>query len=293
MRLSTSTNILCERPDGSQYSLEKTLKLCREAGFDTFDMSFYEYAYDGMPFIGENWESWIDSAAECAARLGVSFYQGHAYTYDFLNPKFDGKREWQEELVLRSLKCCSKLGTKIIVMHPSRNVFSDDTEQETWQKNRAYFEKWLKIADDLGMEVAVENLYQYSGHEEKPFFYDPEEIASYINDFGDSRLGVCWDFEHGVILNQDQPRAVRILGDRLKATHVSDTVSKDFEPYMHVMPFTGVTQWKPIVEALREINYQGAFSFEAHNFTKKLPEELIPTAMKFAWEIGRYLTEIL
>lgn len=295
MILSTSTNLLCERPDGTMVPLEKTLKTCSEAGFNTFDMSFYEWSYPGMPFLAEEWEKWIHGIADLKEQLGISFYQSHAYTYDFLSPRFDSMtdRAHQEMLVYRSLECCKILGNKVVVVHPSMNPALNETADEIWKKNIVYLERWLEYADKCGMELAVENMYQYSGKTEKLFFADPQEIVHLIDSYGDARLGVCWDFEHGVILKQDQPEAVRLLGKRLKATHVSDAVSDIFEPYMHVMPFTGMLDWKPIMVSLKEIGYDGAFSFEAHNFAKKLPDELIPTAIKFSWEIGNYLTQIL
>lgn len=50
MRLSTSTNIVSERPDGTLYPVEKTLAAASAAGFDRFDMSFYEWNFPGSPF---------------------------------------------------------------------------------------------------------------------------------------------------------------------------------------------------------------------------------------------------
>ena len=43
MRLATSSNIVCERPNGEVFTLEKTLQLASKAGFDRFDISFYVY----------------------------------------------------------------------------------------------------------------------------------------------------------------------------------------------------------------------------------------------------------
>lgn len=295
MILSTSTNLLCERPDGTMYPLEDTLRVCSKAGFNTFDMSFYEWSYPGMPFLGETWREWIDGIAELKDQLGISFYQSHAYTYDFLNPRFEpaSERAYYENLVFRSLECCRILDCKVVVVHPSMDPAVKECSEECWKKNIPYLERYLEYADKYGMELAVENMYQYSGNTKDLFFADPQEIAVLIDSYGDSRMGVCWDFEHGVILKQDQPQAVRILDKRLKATHVSDTASDELEPYMHILPFSGMLDWKPIMNALTEIRYEGAFSFEAHNFAKKLPEELLTTAMKFAWEIGDYLTNTL
>ena len=42
----------------------------------------------------------------------------------------------------------------------------------------------------------------------------------------------------------------------------------------------------PIIHALKEIRYAGDLSLEAHNFAKKLPEELIPAAMAYAYAVA-------
>jgi len=43
---------------------------------------------------------------------------------------------------------------------------------------------------------------------------------------------------------------------------------------------------------LTEIGYTGDFSFEAHNYANRLPDRLLPTAVKLAYEIGEYLMEL-
>ena len=84
MRLATSSNIVCERPNGEVFTLEKTLQLASKAGFDRFDISFYDWSLPHSPFITDKWEAWIHSVANEAARLGVQFGQCHAYTFNFL-----------------------------------------------------------------------------------------------------------------------------------------------------------------------------------------------------------------
>lgn len=46
------------------------------------------------------------------------------------------------------------------------------------------------------------------------------------------------------------------------------------------------------MQTLREINYKGEFSFEAHNYANRLPDELLPTALKLSFEIGQYLMNL-
>ena len=262
----------------------------RPSGFDRFDMSFYEWNFPGSPFWSDRWEEWICSIAECAAELGVHFGQCHGHTYSFLSPGLSAEeRAHQELLVDRSLKCCQILGSHVFVTHPDTAWESSRVLRDSRQRNREYLKGLLDRASGLGLSVAVENMCDYGTLPRRKFFVTPEEIADFIDEFRDPRLGVCWDFEHGDILELDQAQAVAFLGSRIIATHVSDTASKTYEPFMHILPYMGQTRWAPIIHALKEIRYAGDLSLEAHNFAKKLPEELIPAAMAYAYAVGSYL----
>lgn len=290
MKLSTSTNLICERPDGRILPLIETLQWISSTAIPYVDMSFYEYAYPGQPFVSDHWRNWIENAAEKAEQLGLKFYQSHAYTYDFLSEKLtEEEAARQEMLVERSIECCRILGTKVLVTHPSTFRQCDSPHTFSRMKNREYFEKYAEKAVKAGMRVAVENMVAYLG-DRYVFFSDPDEINDFMRDMNDERIGICWDFEHGTIMELDQPAALRQFGEKLIATHVSDAVSQTYEPFMHVLPFTGETDWNLIRKVLAEIGYEGAFSFEAHNFMKRIPDALAPVALAYVSELGRYLT---
>lgn len=290
MKLSTSTNIVSERLGRPNLSLEKTLRLASQAGFQRFDLNFYDWIRPDSPFCSEGWERWTFEAIEIAAELQVEFGQCHAHTYSFLDPAIsEEERAHQEMLVRRSLKCCSLLGSGVCVLHPDTSRDPDRPAKQSKADNLEYFKRLMDEAARLNLELALENMCDYSIAPKRKFFVTPEEIVDFVDAFGDDRLGVCWDFEHGDIQEIDQPAALRLFGPRLKATHVSDTVSKTYEPLMHIMPFFGFTDWPAIMPVLREIGYKGDFSFEAHNFAKRLPDGLLPQALRFSYEIGRYL----
>lgn len=293
MILSTSTNLYCERPDGRVLPIEQTLTAASKAGFQTFDMSFYEYSFPGSQFLTEDWQAWAQTICNTAQKQNLRFHQCHAYTYDFLDPTLtEQQRRRQEQLVFRSIDCCAMLGAKVLVTHVSTGSRLNCSGQQMEEYNRRYLRSIMDYAAERGMKVAAENQYSAQAKPTEIFYASPEQIVEFVNSFEDDRLGVCWDFEHGAIMELDQGAAVRTLGKHLLATHVSDTVSKTFEPYMHVMPFTGMLDWRPIMKALKEIGYEGAFSFEAHNFLKKLPDELTQPALAFSYQIGTYLMNL-
>lgn len=293
MQFSTSTNIVSVRRNGQRLSIPQTLKLASQAGFRRFDLCFYDWSEPGSPFLTENWEAWIDEAANSAASLGVTFGQCHAYTYEFLNPRYSQEElAYHEMLVRRSLRCCAALGSSLCVVHPDTDFLAERPSASSREKNLTYFKRLLDDATKIGVDLAIENMIDYTILPKRKFFVTPEEIVDFIDAFADRRLGVCWDFEHGDIQEFDQPAALRLFGGRLKATHVSDAASKTYEPLMHVMPFFGFTRWETIMPVLREIGYTGDFSYEAHNYTNRMPDELLLPALRFSFEIGQHLMSL-
>nr|WP_307989705.1 sugar phosphate isomerase/epimerase family protein [uncultured Niameybacter sp.] len=293
MKLATSSNIVCERPSGEVFTLEKTLQLASAAGFDRFDISFYDWSLPHSPFITDKWEEWIYSVANEAAKLGVTFGQCHAYTFNFLNHRLSEEEyKRHQELVERSLRCCAIVGSKLCVSHPDTDFTSNTLVKTSREKNIEYFKALLEVSTKYDMELAVENMVDIGIAPHRKFGVTTEELVDFVEAFNDKRMGICWDFEHADIMQQDQVKSLLHIAPYLKATHVSDTHSAFDHDLMHVMPLFGKVDWKAVVRTLKQIDYKGDFCFEAHNYANRLPDELIPTALKLSYEIGQYLMKL-
>ena len=70
MKLSTSTNIVFERPDKSIMPMEEMMELAFAAGFDTFDISFYDWSLPHSPFLTDQWEKWLARIERKKGRAG-------------------------------------------------------------------------------------------------------------------------------------------------------------------------------------------------------------------------------
>ena len=79
-------------------------------------------------------------------------------------------------------------------------------------------------------------------------------------------MGICWDFGHANLMGIDQREALRVMGKRLKATHVADNSGKLDD---HILPFQGNVNWRSILPVLSEIGYEGDLTFEIHNSTSR------------------------
>lgn len=293
MKLSTSSNIVFDRPDGSAVSMERMMRYAKEAGFDTLDISFYDWSLPGSPFLEDGWRAWIDQVAEEKERLGMKFGQCHAYTYNFLDPSLTAEeRGRHEELVLRSIECCYIVGSRLCVTHPDTDYNASRLMAVSEEKNAAYFRQLLEKTASFEMSLAVENMCDITIAPRRKYGAYPEELVSLAEKINDSRFGICWDFEHADIMQQNQRESLRLIEKYLYATHVSDTHSATDPDLMHVLPLTGTIRWEEVMKALKEIGYQGYFSFEVNNYGRYFPECLLPEALRLMYHVGEYLMKL-
>ena len=54
----------------------------------------------------------------------------------------------------------------------------------------------------------------------------------------------------------------------------------------------GNTNWEEIMPLLKEIGYDGDFTYEVHGFYSKIPDDLRIEAGKLGFKIGSYLMEL-
>ena len=101
-------------------------------------------------------------------------------------------------------------------------------------------------------------------------------------------VGACWDTGHAHLAGQDQPASLRELGERLHALHIADNHGATDE---HMPPFFGGIDWPPILVALREIGYDGDFTFEAHNLVRRVPAACQAEAIRLLYQIGAHMVE--
>lgn len=290
MRLSTSTNILFNRPDGSKAPIEESVWRCGEAGYRVMDMNFYDCTTFQFPFVTDRWESWIHMVDEQAARSNVEFSQAHANFYNFCDASTPDK-EFMDAMVLRSIDCAAILGAKWVVIHAGTDFASPRPVADSKRKNLAYLRPIAERAAKRGLGLAIENLWELNIAPLRRYTTTAEELVELVDTLSEEfpNVGICWDFEHANIMKQPQAPALKLVGSRLKATHVSDNIGVQND---HILPFYGFTDWAEIMAVLKEIAYDGDFTFEIHRYTMQLPDALVPAALRYSVEVGNYLLSL-
>ncbi|NMD37195.1 MAG: sugar phosphate isomerase/epimerase [Christensenellaceae bacterium] len=288
MRLSTSTNIFFNRPDGSKAETTESIKKCAKAGYTVMDMNFHDLSVFNTPFRTDNWEYYINQINECAKTNNIEFSQGHSHFYNFCDKNFPNK-EFHDELIRRSVEGAKILGVKWLVIHTATDFNSQSIVKDSKLKSMEYLKPRIELAGKYGVGIAIENLWEENIAPKRRYCSTVEELCDFVDSLNYDNVGCCWDVEHADFCGIDQKEALKYIGKRLKATHISDynSIKND-----HILPFSGVINWKNVMEAFKEVEYNGDFAFEIHNYTGNLPDELIDSAIKHSKAVGDYLLSL-
>ncbi|MEW6355268.1 MAG: sugar phosphate isomerase/epimerase family protein [Planctomycetota bacterium] len=107
-----------------------------------------------------------------------------------------------------------------------------------------------------------------------------EELLLLLDGLDPQIAGVCLDTNHFMDRYATLPGAVRSLGDRLFALHLSDYDGVDEK---HQTPGTGVIDWKAFLRALRDIAYAGPFDYECKLEGDTVEERINRLETNFDW----------
>lgn len=285
MQFAANTNIYFNRPDGTKGDVVKCINYCGEAGFKKMDISFLDYVNFGFPIVTDRYMEWIDTIIETAAKYDIVFDQGHAPFYNFCDRNAKNK-EFQDLMVLRSIECAEKMGVKWLAIHAGTDYESAWMRKSSKEKNREYFLPILEYASKHNVGIAFENLWDYNIAPKKRYTAIAEDLKDLVDSFDCEYAGICFDTDHAVLSGLDPAKELDVIADKLKSTHISDCIDIAAD---HLLPFDGITDWKPFMKKLKQIGYDGDLGFEIHRYTQYMPDALVPSAIKRAVEVGNYL----
>ncbi len=196
------------------------------------------------------------------------------------------------EMTRRSAIAAARLGAGWLIVRPLSDTVNCeyDTGAELCRQPRV-LRASCRGMPSRGRGHSAENMCNYAHFDlRRVYGENPEDLIALVDSYADASVGVCWNFGHANFMLADQPRALRKLGDRIKATHASDNRG---EVNSKLIPFVGGNvKWEKIIPALREIGYAGDLTIDAPSYTKDFPDALMPDAMRFALEAGRHLLSL-
>lgn len=269
-----------------EYSPEKAVEHIAEAGFRFIDLG-------GFYHLQALQKSGIESACklrEKAKDLDARIIQTHAHPLDLCHGDFTVNKEQ----IKKDLDYSHALGAELMVVHPgSPEGYGDnpDAREETLEINRSFFDDLSPFAEEYGVFIAIENLFNQEKHLKGIRFGSKvEDLLLLLDKLDNPQFGICWDTGHANLQGLDQNECIRKAGLKLIALHLNDNNGiKD----QHCIPYfgSGTCDWEAIIEALQEVRFPGPLNFEIPGSTDYVPLPLRDEFIRYCYKTGEYMCE--
>jgi len=220
-------------PDAEKFELAK------KCGFD---------GIEGSPMKD------LDAARELgrlARQAGVPIHSivrgGWDAPFSDPDPKVIDKGLATMETALRSAKA---LGADAVLLVPAI-VNENVSYAQAYKRSQRHIKKVLPLAEELGVIIAVENVWN-------KFLLSPLEFARYVDEFESPWLKAYFDIGNVILFGYSQDW-IRTLGKRIVKIHLKDFKRRGYE-WTNLLD--GDVNWPEVRRALDEIGYDGYLTTE-------------------------------
>jgi len=234
-------------------SIEEAIRISSEVGAGCI-----EIIYDVPHFPPDYDQHKLSALRELLETygLGVSV---HASFWD-LNPASHHRELWELSLnqIKRSIDACRSLGGEITVVHFGKCPVPEAKLLEgAKQRYREFLGQCLPYAQDRGVTLAIENAGRIL-HSYPPTIQELKQLVLELEG-----AKVTFDIGHA---NLTERRGGKGTTEAMIAEHIRDMRRQIVHLHMHdnqgrvddhLPPGDGKINFKPIVEAIREIKYNG------------------------------------
>ena len=265
MKLALSTLLFPRK------TVEEAVKQAADIGFNSV-----EILYEIPHFIPKIDYEKLEGLRDLLKSLGMTSTL-HASFWD-LNPmsQHPAIRETAILQTKDSIHACDILGSELVTIHPGRCIYHmmDDMFAQAKNWYREYMLECWAYARDLGVKLAVE-----SGMAPTDYPNTSDQMAELTGYF--ENLGVTIDVAHMYIRataagDRDPEgeivRALFELGKRVYNVHFHDNNGIIDE---HLVPGKGSMDWERVLEAIKEVKYDGSLVLELWK-----PENSLETGKK-------------
>ena len=264
MLTSTHTRSLIDLED-----LHLILKIIKKAGFDAYDYTMYDMGEKlnkkvNFAFM-DNYKEKALELRKYADSIGLICNQAHAIFPSF----FLGNEDLTKKKIKQTIRCmeiAAILGAKIIVVHPENNA--------TPEENMVFYKNLEPYCRKYNIKIGIENMWNWKSGDvvcsEAACSY-PDNFVRHLQLLNSPWFVACVDIGHAEMMpNTSAPEMIRKLGCYVQALHIHDN---DKIRDCHQIPFSNKVDFSAIVEALKEINYQGDITLEVDTFACFFPKD--------------------
>ncbi len=228
--------------------LGERLQLARDVGFTALECPT-------TPDQSEA-EAIRDAAKAAGLRIHSVMNSGHwKYPLSSADPEVVARGVESMETSLRNARFW---GADTVLLVPAV-VDADTSYRDAWQRSQTEIRKLLPLAEEMGVVIAIENVWN-------KFLLSPLEFARYVDEFASPWLRAYFDVGNVVLFGYPQDW-IRTLGARIVKLHF-----KDFRfrwvtgTNQRVAEFVGLGEgdvdWKAVYTALAAIGFKGTATVE-------------------------------
>jgi len=205
MKISLSTKILWKT------NLIDALKLIKEKGYDGAEIWIDQIQRD----INEI--DWLKKYLE-QLELEITL---HSSNNDLnLSSTNNQIRKISVKQVDESIKLASKLGLKIITIHPGRKTSSKDNLDHIWELQLDSFSQLVNTAEEYNIFLGIENMELRA----KEMIIFPKDINRLVSSLQSKNVGITLDLAHiATVGNIDVKEYITELSEEIIHVHLSDS----------------------------------------------------------------------
>lgn len=250
------------RPAGAPRPIRKAVKLEMVAGELTLREKFQllvDLGFDGVELPSPNaFDPHEVLAARDATGLAIAGVVDSVHWSEPLNHPDPAVRRRGREGLERAVRDAALYGGPHVLLVPAV-VDAAKPYDLAWELSRAELRRVLPLAEELGVRVAFENVWNH-------FLLSPLEAARYVDSFPSTRVG--WYFDVGNVVLFGWPEQwIRSLGARISRVDVKEFSRAKARKEgtwagFGVELLEGDCNWPAVMEALDGIGYEGWFVAE-------------------------------
>lgn len=163
------------------------------------------------------------------------------------------------------IRFTAAVGAPDMVIHPVPNPsLMEDADHPSMPGRicdaaRRSLDDLLSVAEESGVRMLLENLSYRCAYP----YLTMRELRPLVDGYPDPLVGLLVDTGHAWVIGNDPVEEIRVAGDRLRGIHLQDAEHGGTSD-RHWVPTHGDLPWDAIVDALFQVGYPGAWTFEAH-----------------------------
>jgi sugar phosphate isomerase/epimerase len=240
---------------------EKVFSMAQKAGLEAIDLGLmggYNVELSIMKASDKEIEEYFTNLKKVADKYGIEVGQTHA----FFPSEYDSEEKfnWLLDQFEKNIKATALVGCKYIVIHPANYRPDEYGTERINDKTYRLYKALIPVLEKYDVYNAVENMWMSrDGVIMETGISNAREILKCIKEVGSDRFVTCLDSGHMLNVGRNLGDEARKLGKTLKIVHLHDN---RWMRDSHEIPLFGETDWKDLMLALKEIEYDGNFNVE-------------------------------